>query len=745
MFRLTHQFFFCFVLRKKKLNCTILNIDIEDLALMSKRLLVSFFLYCTIICVNSSDNDFQSNESEIDNELVILNDNDIQLLEAIIDRMISLRNKKPSNPEVMTLVQSLEQHSQNGFAEASYLLGKYYLGGILPFTLRSSYIQKDTLSGLQEPLVDVNFNYFIKSINSIDDSDWLLDLALRVDEDISEDTGFKGPEYLYRSPLNINKAIYYFKLAASKGHGQSASLLSILSRIAVRVPVKDIGSDQTNVTSEHLNHLYILSRIWEESKHETTASDILSGFNKVYGINSHSRSCPVSLKKYTLAADAYFKTLPDIPIPTLVSFGDEEIDLEEEYNHDRTSSRTKTEIVDFIKYHADVGDQGFQRTAGAIYLSGGPGIKRDYKAALEYMKRCGEDDHVAKSVIGYMYHRGLGVEQDLSMAVKLYNESAEDGNGYAMMQLGLLYLRGIHFEKNIDKAYELMTAAVKTHHEAYVYLMEIHLTESNHFDLDKVRTIAMHSIELSRYNRFLYYMSRLEGLYSCNKRVETFKELMSNTYFMSIRKRAHQYYAKERYEHALLLYDILATLGDVLSQKNAAWMYSKDISYGLTPASFFNEENVESVNSEMQSVELYKLAARQESDSANLKLGDIYYYGIGVEKNLNKAAAYYIVGAGLKNARSSFNIGYMYQYGEGVPRNLFLAKTYYQLAVRHNSEAFIPATMALMVLTIDSKRQLFIDLICLWAVGTLLAMAYTLSRTLSRAANRPQEVVNRQN
>lgn len=676
---------------------------------------------------------------ETDEEMIIHEEMTWLKLEEIKRNLLSLRTKKHTHQAVIDLIEQLEIYSTDGIPEASYLLGIYYLGGILPFKLSTQYYQAgpaaDT-SGFFEVLYKGDFKGHFGN-------DWLLDLSLKIEEDNGEDTGYRGDEYLYRSPLNIEKAVHYLGKASSSGHPHAMSILAILSRIALRTPlVEKLNNESSSRSSDQItSHLQVLSRIWGDLPH-TIATNLLNGFDKFFGLHSQSKNCVASLGHYMAAADAYFNSILDIPPPTLISFGNEEVDLEDEFNDEKMTSRGRTEIVDYIKYHADVGDSNFQRTAGAIYLSGGPGIKRDYALAMDYLSKSSPDDHIAKSVMAYMYQRGLGIKTNISRAVELYQDAADSGNGYAMMQLGLLYLRGIHFERDLEKAYNLFNQAVKNHHEAFTYMLEVHLDKrSLHFDIDKAKTILLHAQELSIYSRLLYYSSRLETHLPCNRRVEKFKHLIATTYFKSIRQRAHQYYIDEKYERALLMYDILATLGDTLSQKNAAWIYSKSISYGLTPYSFFEKsEHIVDIDPKKHSIELYKLAAQQDSDTANLKLGDIYYYGHSVERNMNLSAAYYVVGATLRNARSAFNMGYMYQYGKGVPKNLFLAQTYYEMAMKYSREAYLPSTIALYYLWFYTRSSLLIDAASLASVGSLILFIYLMSKkyNLNGGVNSPQ-------
>ena len=61
-------------------------------------------------------------------------------------------------------------------------------------------------------------------------------------------------------------------------------------------------------------------------------------------------------------------------------------------------------------------------------------------------------------------------------------------------------------------------------------------------------------------------------------------------------------------------------------------------------------------------------------------MGDMYYYGKGVEQNYNKAVELYQKGADLGDARAFCNLGVMYEFGKGVNQNYNKAVELYQKA-----------------------------------------------------------------
>ena len=67
----------------------------------------------------------------------------------------------------------------------------------------------------------------------------------------------------------------------------------------------------------------------------------------------------------------------------------------------------------------------------------------DYKTAYKLLAPLAEQGVAdAQSSLGYMYDKGLGVQQDYKQAVKLYRLAGEQGHASAQFNLGVMYDKG---------------------------------------------------------------------------------------------------------------------------------------------------------------------------------------------------------------------------------------------------------------------------------------------------------------
>ncbi len=83
-------------------------------------------------------------------------------------------------------------------------------------------------------------------------------------------------------------------------------------------------------------------------------------------------------------------------------------------------------------------------------------------------------------------------------------------------------------------------------------------------------------------------------------------------------------------------------------------------------------------------------------------LGVEYIKGEAVEKNLDKAIAWWTKAAEKGYAEAQYKLGICYHFGFGVKRSRKLAKRWYEQAARQRHKS---ATSALQILEEEDKQQ----------------------------------------
>ena len=153
-----------------------------------------------------------------------------------------------------------------------------------------------------------------------------------------------------------------------------------------------------------------------------------------------------------------------------------------------------------------------------------------------------------------------------------------------------------------------------------------------------------------------------------------------------------------KYAASLWYYARAANAGYEISQANAAHLHEKMM---LKTAKILgagkeqqksknnkknNRKNKKEKSSNMVedsfSLKLWKWAALQSNVHANMRVGDIYYYGNqGMRIDQSAAVKMYLHATKFGSAQSMFNVGWHYQFGVGVPMDFYLSKRYYDRAI----------------------------------------------------------------
>ena len=102
-------------------------------------------------------------------------------------------------------------------------------------------------------------------------------------------------------------------------------------------------------------------------------------------------------------------------------------------------------------------------------------------------------------------------------------------------------------------------------------------------------------------------------------------------------------------------------------------------------------ENINPIKANyLKAKKYYELATKKNNAYAFEKLGDLYYFGKGVEQDYLEAKKYYEQSASLDNSNAFVKLGDLYYYGKGVQQDYLKTIKYYEIAAKkNNSDAFI--------------------------------------------------------
>ena len=202
-----------------------------------------------------------------------------------------------------------------------------------------------------------------------------------------------------------------------------------------------------------------------------------------------------------------------------------------------------------------------------------------YKAGFKALKeKVEQGDLHYSNVLGYAYRFGIGTEENIKQAIKVFTPSAEQGNAISLGHLSELYLE----QDKIEKAKPLMLKAA-----------------------EKNNDVAQYNLGNS-----IYEAGSEESLYWLNKAAE-------NNNFQAIMYLA-SYYHNQDIKKAIYYYQKGAELNDSQAMLELSYLYE-------------NGEGVE--KDDKKAVELLEEAFRLQNLEAMNELSIRYLEGRGVERN----------------------------------------------------------------------------------------------------------------
>lgn len=204
-----------------------------------------------------------------------------------------------------------------------------------------------------------------------------------------------------------------------------------------------------------------------------------------------------------------------------------------------------------------------------------------FKALKEKVK---QGDLHYSNVLGYAYRFGIGTEENIKQAIKVFTPSAEQGNAMSLGHLSELYLE----QDKIEKAKQLMLKAA-----------------------EKNNDVAQYNLGYS-----IYEAGSEESLYWLNKAAEN-NNLQAIMYLAS-------YYHNQDINKAIYYYQKAAELNDSQAMLELSYLYE-------------NGEGVE--KDDKKAIELLEEAFRLQNVEAMNELSIRYLEGRGVERNYEMAEA----------------------------------------------------------------------------------------------------------
>lgn len=358
----------------------------------------------------------------------------------------------------------------------------------------------------------------------------------------------------------------------------------------------------------------------------------------------------------------------------------------------------------------EAGDMSCMHYLGRMYEEGDIDGKPNYEEAFKCFLQASEEEPASCSALGRYYSRGLVVERDLAKSEEYYLKAVEQGEAFAMVQLGLMVMEGIVSGGN-KRAFELFSqAADEGYPDGLFYKGRLLWLGFDGVpqDPEEGAKLLLQAYEAAPEDESNYCLvaevlrSNVLGEPQTDKALELLQSGADKGDANCIYELGNAYYhgagVVEDNKRAIELYTKAAEMGHTMSNFALGEIYF----YGLADV----EEN------NKKAVEHYKVAGENGHAKALSRIGDYYLYdyddlneverafeyyvkadqlnyiseglglcyanGIGVEKSLSKAYEVYDRGAADGNVNCSFRKARALDEGEGVKANPQEALEIYQ-------------------------------------------------------------------
>ncbi|MBP3530171.1 MAG: SEL1-like repeat protein, partial [Thermoguttaceae bacterium] len=380
--------------------------------------------------------------------------------------------------------------------------------------------------------------------------------------------------------------------------------------------------------------------------------------------------------------------------------------------------------LDLLTQAAEAGLTDAQAALALLYYDGCEATPPDFKKAVYWASRAGDENPIAQNVLGDCYKGGLAVRQDEAEAKRLheaafkkFQELAKSGDPMILNLLGRCYCNGRGTELDFGAAREYFRRAAKRCAISVLNLGEM-CCEGLGGERDAAEAVRLYNDAIEANCAEAYAV--LGNCYSNGRGVERDDKRAIECYRKAAEKKsafgvanlgvcyANGWGVEKNPEEAVRLYrqasewnnsvgtymlaesllfgrgcpkdqtkalelfkrvaeqDNLEALGYIAACYENAWGVVKDDAY----AKIWREREFQA----------FKKRAEAGSPFAMNRLGDCYYYGNGVEENNEKAVEWYRKAAEKDDAQGLLNLGVCYYNGEGVDENIDEAMSWYRKA-----------------------------------------------------------------
>lgn len=321
---------------------------------------------------------------------------------------------------------------------------------------------------------------------------------------------------------------------------------------------------------------------------------------------------------------------------------------------------------------------------GNIYFNA-----HNYEEAFAYYKKGANlDDDVCLSNMAMCYFWGNGVEIDLQKSAFYMEKSAKMGNSKAMFETGLNYVNGYGVPQCVSKAAEWFEkAAEEGYATAWTELADLYVS-GKLIEKDSAKAFCYYEKgaeagdNASKLSLARFYKDGVLVEKDLDKAIRLYQEAYDDLYEKAVNDDADA-----QFRMGNIFYSGLPLIGIPQDYIQAADWYRKAAEghghyYAQTNLGNMYYFGLGVGQNYEKAFCWYSLAAEKSEVKALGNLGNLYLLGRGVEQDYAKAAEFHAKAAHLGNPNSQIELGKMYLEGKGIVQDARQAVAWFEKAAR---------------------------------------------------------------
>lgn len=333
-----------------------------------------------------------------------------------------------------------------------------------------------------------------------------------------------------------------------------------------------------------------------------------------------------------------------------------------------------------VKVMAEKGYPNYQTFLGKMYLNG-QGTPKNPKKAFDWFTLAAKSSYKpAEFQLGKMYFNGIGVPQDYKIAKRWLEVSAPE-IGEAAILLGRIYSDGLGTDRDYSKAIDAFELADSHGVDAKIIIGILY--SYGGFGVEKNFTQAKKWLELAAAQKnalaqcalgFVYY----EGGHGLKKDLEKAKQCIKLAKPVLMQKAAAGNPAALTWLGRISYLGLFQNRDYTYARRCFEQSGDADSLYMLAVMQRKGQGGIK--KDYKKALELFKRADAGGSFPAKVSIGEMYYMGQGVPKNLCTAKKWFDQAGRNDDPVARYYLGIMYANGECVKKDIRRAKMFFELA-----------------------------------------------------------------